>query len=89
TPVQEARQLQDDLRRAGIEPFGWVINSSLAAAHPRDPLLAARAAAETPRIELVRSLAGRVALVPWLPEEPVGPARLLALAAGREGVTVR
>ncbi|MGZ3416160.1 MAG: arsenical pump-driving ATPase, partial [Isosphaeraceae bacterium] len=31
TPVSEAAALQDDLRRAGIEPFGWVINKSLAA----------------------------------------------------------
>src|ERR1019366_6767800 len=31
TPVHEAERLQADLRRAGIEPFGWVINSSLAA----------------------------------------------------------
>ena len=31
TPVHEAAQLQDDLRRAHVEPFGWVINASLAA----------------------------------------------------------
>ncbi len=29
TPVFEAERLQDDLRRAGIEPFGWVVNQSL------------------------------------------------------------
>ncbi|MEX2216800.1 MAG: arsenical pump-driving ATPase, partial [Phycisphaeraceae bacterium] len=39
TPVLEASELQEDLRRAGIEPFAWVVNSSLAAAGPRDPLL--------------------------------------------------
>ena len=32
TPVLEAAQLQDDLRRAGIEPWGWIVNASLAAA---------------------------------------------------------
>ena len=30
TPVHEAAQLQDDLRRAGIEPFAWVVNQSFA-----------------------------------------------------------
>ena len=29
TPVLEASGLQEDLRRAGIEPWGWVINASL------------------------------------------------------------
>ena len=32
TPVSEAAPLQEDLRRAQIEPYAWVINSSLAAA---------------------------------------------------------
>ncbi len=27
TPVHEAERLQDDLRCAGIEPFGWIINA--------------------------------------------------------------
>lgn len=29
TPVHEAAALQDDLRRADIEPFGWIVNQSL------------------------------------------------------------
>ena len=49
TPVLEASALQDDLCRAQIEPFAWVINGSLAAAQPRDPVLRARAAAEIPQ----------------------------------------
>ena len=49
TPVLEASALQDDLRRAGIEPYAWVINASLAAAAPVDPLLQSRAAAEVRR----------------------------------------
>jgi arsenite-transporting ATPase len=32
TPVLEAANLQDDLRRAGIEPWAWVVNNSVAAA---------------------------------------------------------
>jgi hypothetical protein len=33
TPVLEAANLQADLRRAGIEPWAWIINNSVAAAH--------------------------------------------------------
>lgn len=80
TPVSEAAQLQADLRRAGVEPFAWVINASLAAAAPRDPLLQARVAIELHQIERVRSeLATRVAVVRWAVEPPVGASRLAAL----------
>jgi arsenite/tail-anchored protein-transporting ATPase len=79
TPVLEAEALQADLRRAGIEPWAWVINSSLAAAAPSDPLLAARADAELTHIERVERAVGRVAIVPWLIEEPVGTEHLRAL----------
>ena len=47
TPVHEAAALQDDLRRAQIEPFAWVINQSFAESGSRDPLLVARGAGET------------------------------------------
>lgn len=83
TPVSEAARLQADLRRARIEPFAWVINSSLAATGSSDPCLEQRIAAELEQIELVSARhAQRVAIVPWVPEEPVGPTRLLALARG-------
>jgi arsenite/tail-anchored protein-transporting ATPase len=83
TPVLEASALQDDLRRAQIEPFAWVINGSLAAAQPRDPVLRARAAAEIPQIRKVKELLGqRVVLIPFQAEEPVGVERLNSLAAG-------
>jgi len=90
TPVTEAEQLQDDLRRAGIEPFAWIVNQSLAAAETTDPLLAARARAEIPLIERVRDrLAKRVAIVPMLASEPVGAQRLRDLVRGEApaGVT--
>ena len=80
TPVLEAAALQDDLRRAGIEPWAWVINASLASAGPSDPLLVARARSELTQIKKVSSgLARRVALTPWLAREPVGPQALRAL----------
>jgi hypothetical protein len=82
TPVLEAGALQDDLRRAQIEPFAWVINGSLAAAQTRDPVLRARAIAEIAQIRKVKEqLAKRVALIPFQAEEPVGIERLTALSS--------
>ena len=54
TPVLEASALQDDLRRARIEPFAWVIKGGVAAAQPRNLLLQARAAAEIWQIRKVK-----------------------------------
>jgi len=83
TPVQEAGRLQADLRRAGIEPFGWVINASLAAGGTTHPTLRARAAGELTHIERVRrSSAHRTWLVGWQPDAPVGAAALRQLTAG-------
>jgi arsenite-transporting ATPase len=86
TPVLEAEQLQAELRRAGIEPFAWVINASLAAARPIDHILVQRAQAELEQIHKVQERsANRVVVVPWQTEEPVGPARLRQLASGSFG----
>ncbi|MDQ2945674.1 MAG: arsenical pump-driving ATPase [Acidobacteriota bacterium] len=81
TPVLEAASLQADLRRAGIEPWAWIINNSVAAAHPVSPLLRQRAHNELREIEAVaRHHAHRYAVVPLLREEPVGVAHLLELS---------
>lgn len=81
TPVTEAAELQDDLRRAGIEPYAWIINSSLAATGSSDPLLQQRIRGELSQIAAVRDRhAKRVAIVPWLLDEPVGPERLHRIA---------
>jgi len=80
TPVLEAAHLKDDLRRAGIEPWGWIINASLAAAKTHHPLLLKRAAAELRQIDKVRNgLAARYAVVPMTADEPVGIQKLRAL----------
>lgn len=81
TPVTEAAKLQADLRRAGIEPYAWVINSSLAATRSKDPVLHQRILGELQQIAVVQTQhAKRVAIVPWQLEEPVGVARLRQLA---------
>jgi arsenite/tail-anchored protein-transporting ATPase len=80
TPVLEAAGLQDDLRRAGIAPWGWIVNASLAATETTHPLLRLRAEAELDQIAKVRKeLATRHAVVPMQAEESVGADRLRAL----------
>jgi arsenite/tail-anchored protein-transporting ATPase len=81
TPVLEAANLQADLRRAGIEPWAWIINNSLAFAHPTSRLLQQRATNELAQIEAVSMQhAKRWAVVPLMAEEPVGVERLRQLA---------
>lgn len=79
TPVAEAERLQEDLRRASIEPFGWVINQSLRGVTTADPLLQQRAAEEAPFIQKVKELSQHLFLVPWAVEPPVGPGALKRL----------
>jgi len=81
TPVTEARVLQDDLMRAGIHPWAWVVNTSLAAARPQSTFLRYRAGAEAQQVSIVESLVDRVAIVPLLSLEPVGKERLSALTS--------
>jgi arsenite-transporting ATPase len=81
TPVLEAEGLQRDLERAGIHPWAWVINNSIAAAHPETSFLQKRAVSEIEQIDAVRSVADRVALIPLLASEPIGVEHLTALTA--------
>ena len=84
TPVSEAAALQEDLRRAGVEPAGWVINRCLSAAGVTDPLLVERATLEIGEIDRVtHGLATKVAILPWTLEEPIGAERLLDLIKER------
>ena len=67
TPVSQAAALQEDLRRANIEPYAWVVNRSIAAAGTTDPLLAARLAGERQQMErIANGLAEKTYVVPWL-----------------------
>lgn len=81
TPVQEAANLQADLRRAGIEPWAWIVNHALHTEQVRSPLLVQRAHRQQPHIDAVKRLhAHRYAVVPLLASEPVGVAALQALS---------
>ena len=73
TPVHEAAKLQQDLVRARIQPFAWVINQSLSPLAVADPVLRARQAQESAYLrEVTEQHARRVALVPWHSDPPVG-----------------
>ena len=80
TPVSEAASLQDDLRRARIEPWGWVVNRSMARSGTADPLLQRRIMGEAMQIARIKDgLAQRIYLLPFLAVPPVGVAALLSL----------
>lgn len=80
TPVSEAASLQEDLRRAKIEPWAWVVNRSLARTGTRDPLLQRRIAGEAAQIARIKGgLAQRMYLLPFQAEPPVGIPKLLTL----------
>jgi len=77
TPVHEAARLQDDLARAGIRPFAWVVNQVFGGDRFTDVSLIQRGTRERPFIAEVREkFASRMAVIPWEPFEPVGPERL-------------
>jgi len=89
TPVLEAAALQADLRRAGIEPWAWVINQSLAATVTSAPLLQRRALNERAQVDDVASRqATQFAVVALQTDEPVGPARLRTLVDATTNVVV-
>ncbi len=66
TPVHEAAALQSDLRRAGIDPYAWVINQSLSPLEISDPLLLTRCSQEGRYIdEVISKHSARTFIVPW------------------------
>jgi arsenite/tail-anchored protein-transporting ATPase len=76
TPMREAEDLQNDLKRAGIKPHSWVINQSLSILeHLSDPVLVQRAQAE---IEIINRIKNKIAqdtfLLPFIVEEQLLPA---------------
>jgi arsenite/tail-anchored protein-transporting ATPase len=84
TPVSQAAALQDDLRRASIEPYAWVLNKSVLAAGTHDPLLAARLSGESKQMErMAAGLAKRIFTLPWLTRPPIGFAELSKLVTER------
>jgi arsenite/tail-anchored protein-transporting ATPase len=83
TPVLEAERLQEDLRRAGIDPYGWIVNQTYHLSGTSHPTLVARSRLESFEIDHITStLANRMWIVPWHAKAPAGEAELSALVAG-------
>lgn len=80
TPTHEAEALQTDLKRAGIEPYGWIINRSFAISGTKDNVLLTKGLNELYYIEeITEKLSQKAVLSPWLGEELVGAEALKKL----------
>lgn len=80
TPTHEAKALQEDLRRANIVPYGWIINRSFAASNTNDPILISKGLYELKYIEeITNTLSKRTVLSPWVCDELVGAESLKKL----------
>jgi arsenite-transporting ATPase len=80
TPVFEASRLQDDLRRAGIEPDWWIVNQSWTGIRTTDPVLGKLAGLEAPWLKQVAETLSRKAVsLPWQAVAPQGCFGLLQL----------
>lgn len=86
TPTHEAQDLQRDLRRAGIDPFGWIINRSFAISGTTDPVLCAKGLHETEYIKEIASglSSNRTVISPWIGEELSGAERLKLLISEQQ-----
>lgn len=80
TPVSEASALQDDLRRAQIEPYAWVINKSLIKSGTHDPLLQRKLTAEVKQIGRIMKLSKKIFALGWRATPPVGLDELRSLS---------
>ena len=88
--MSQANALQEDLRRADVEPYAWVLNKSVLAAGTRDPLLSARLAGERKQIErLSTGLAKRLFTLPWLTVPPIGFVELSKLVSATNPVAAQ
>ncbi len=78
TPMREAGELQNDLKRAGIQPYAWLINQSLSMLSGiSDPLLKSRASAENQVIDTIKgTYAERTFGIPFIADKKLLPALL-------------
>lgn len=87
TPMREAGDLQNDLKRAGITPYAWLINQSLSMLTGiTDPLLKSRASSETQVIETIKkTYAERTFGIPFMADKKLLPV-LLARHSMKKGM---
>jgi arsenite-transporting ATPase len=75
TPMREAGDLQNDLKRANIRPYAWLINQSLSMLSGiSDPLLKSRANAEIEVIKTIKTeYADKTFGIPFIAEKKLLP----------------
>ncbi|MFY8160449.1 MAG: arsenical pump-driving ATPase [Candidatus Kapaibacteriota bacterium] len=75
TPMREAEDLQNDLKRAGIVPYAWIVNQCLSEVKGiTDPLLQKRAKAELNIIaNIEENLSEKTYCLPFVAEEKILP----------------
>ncbi len=70
TPTHEAKALQEDLQRASIQPYAWVINRSFALCKTNNNILKHKALNELKYInEIKNTLSEKVVISPWIKDE--------------------
>ena len=70
TPTHEARDLQEDLKRAGITPYAWVINRSFALSNSSNNILCQKGLNELKYInEIKNKLSDKIIISPWVSDE--------------------
>ncbi len=87
TPVHEAKKLQDDLARADIHPFAWIINQSFTPVQTDNKVLLTRKNNERTYIREVQTLTDQIAIVPWLAEPPTDTQGLEQMLGGDSKAT--
>lgn len=70
TPTHEAKDLQEDLKRADITPFAWLINRSFATTGSSNNLLCQKGLNEIKFInEIKNELTNNLLISPWIEDE--------------------
>ncbi|OUR72256.1 arsenical pump-driving ATPase [Arcobacter sp. 31_11_sub10_T18] len=70
TPTHEAKALQEDLQRAGITPYAWVVNKTFANSGTNNNLLCQKGLNELKYIDEIKNdLSDKTVISPWIAEE--------------------
>lgn len=70
TPTHEAKDLQEDLKRAGITPYSWIVNRSFALTESSNNLLCQKGLNELKYInEIKNDLSENLVISPWIKDE--------------------
>lgn len=70
TPTHEAKDLQEDLHRAEISPYAWVVNRSFAICESSNNLLCQKGVNEVKYIqEITEELSSKTVISPWIADE--------------------